>query len=105
MVEEDASVALAAAEAVEGVAIRSDVAVSGIGDMAGTSEVSEVREAVCVQGSSAIAALNGSSLPASGSEGKNDVEDSLFPRAHELPARPPRAIECNYTHWAALGKP
>lgn len=45
--------------------------------------------------------VNESSLSTSQEKGDAE-EESLFPRAHELPARPPRAIECNYTHWVAL---
>lgn len=83
MVEEDVvSVASATAEVV-------------VADVPGDDSAQESRGDVA-------AVLNGSSLPAV-EEAEADEEKSLFPRAHELPVRPPRAIECNYTHWAALG--
>ncbi|KAG0582122.1 hypothetical protein M758_3G034800 [Ceratodon purpureus] len=89
MVEGDVVVAMAAEVVDMSAATGSEAAGAGIGDEAGE------------QGISAVVVLNESSELVPCQE-KGDAEDSLFPRAHELPARPPRAIECNYTHWAAL---
>lgn len=107
MVEGDASAAVAMAGEVVGIggATRSGGAGGGSGDEAGTSGVVGEEEEGEQEGISAVVVLSEGSVPVLRSdEEKGDTEDSLFPRAHELPGRPPRAIECNYTHWAALGK-
>lgn len=52
-----------------------------------------------------IVEVNGRLQHADGAEGTSlPSREDLFPKAHQLPTRPPRAIECNYTHWVALGK-
>ena len=93
MVEVAASGALAAAGVVGGAATSSDAVLAGALDSA-------------QQGLRALLTGNQGSGAVSGVdvEGTGDVADSLFPRAYQLPVRPPRAIECNYTHWAAVGK-
>lgn len=94
MVEGDAPTALMAGEG----AMSSDIAgAAAAGDVAGTSGVGVADTAVVV-------AMESSLAVSGGDEESVDGEECLFPRAHELPVRPPRAIECNYTHWAALGK-
>ena len=52
-----------------------------------------------------ILEVNGRLQHEDGAEGISlPSREGLFPEAHELPTRPTRAIECNYTHWVALGK-
>lgn len=77
-------------EVADGLATSSEVVVRV------SSPARDVEELVTPRGEN----VNGSSSP---KQEKEEEEKSLFPRAHELPVRPPRAIECNHTHWAALG--
>nr|XP_024357044.1 protein Simiate-like isoform X1 [Physcomitrium patens] len=64
---------------------------------------SNKQEVSGVGGDSAVGS-EGVSLPLTVDvmEGKSGVESGWFPRANELPLRPPRAIESNFTHWVAL---
>lgn len=83
-------------EVADGLATSSEVVVRV------SSPARDVEELVAPRGEN----VNGSSSHKQEKEEngqKEEEEKSLFPRAHELPVRPPRAIECNHTHWAALG--